>query len=64
MSWVDKLRDVVITCTWLLVISGTAPIGVCVKEKTPKPIIDAVKIKISSLFFKLNFIMFSNIIHK
>jgi len=44
-------------------MSGTAPMGICVKEKTPKQTIKIVPKRIINLFFKLNFIIFSSIIH-
>ena len=44
-------------------MSGTAPMEIWVKEKNPKPIIKTINKRIMSLFFKLNFMMFSNIIH-
>ena len=62
-SCVDKFREVVITCTWLFVISGTAPMGICVKANKPKPKTAAVNSKTMSLFSMLNLIIFCNIIN-
>ena len=32
ISSVARFREVVMTCTWLFVISGTVPNGICVME--------------------------------
>ncbi len=60
-SWVERLRLVVITCTWLLVMSGTAPMGICVREYNPKPAMVAVNSSTISLFLMLNPIIYSSI---
>ena len=44
-------------CTWLFVISGKAPIGICVMENRPKTTMESVKRMMISLFFRLNRMM-------
>jgi hypothetical protein len=63
MSCVDRLLDVVITCTWLLVTSGTAPIDIWVREYNPNPIKNRVNKRIINFFLILNSIIRDNIIH-
>jgi hypothetical protein len=64
MSWVDKLLEVVNTCTWLLVTSGTAPMGICDSEYNPTRVMAAVNRRTMNLFFKLKLIIFENMIHR
>jgi len=55
---------VVKTCTWLLVTSGTAPIGICDNEYRPTRAIAVVKSKTMNLFLILKLIIFENMIHR
>src|SRR5690606_12767979 len=64
MSWVDRLLEVVITCTWLLVMSGTAPMGIRVREYSPTNTIKRVNSRTMNLLRTLKLMSFENMIHR